>query len=272
MKAILVINDNSPEAEHAALFALKIAKKMQLRVLLANTLPVIKGQLKAFAGRPFETTPAHGNETLEQLSLVNEKFSGFKPGITELDISALDEHALVQLINKSEMAMMVKGMPHVLPLVKSKPDFDIVLHKVRCPLLLVPDTWEIKKIERLVYIADLRFCRTLMVNYLAAMAKSCDASLSVAHLSAKGIPDMEETWANKVFKTEVYDRLDYKQVYFNNIREKDLKKALDVIINGMHNDILAFVNHRFHFQELIGRYLTDILPAHITVPLLIFPY
>jgi len=83
---------------------------------------------------------------------------------------------------------------------------------------------------------------------------------------------MEENWANKVFKTEVYDRLDYKQVYFNNIREKDLKKALDVIIKGMHNDILAFVNHRFHFEALIGRYLTDILPAHITVPLLIFPY
>ena len=272
MKTILVINDNSPEAEHAALFALNIAQKMQFSILLANTLPVMQGRQKVLAGRPFDAIPAHGNETLEHLMLINEKFIGFKPGIAELDISTLDEHALVQLINKNEVAMIVKGMPHEMPAVKSKPNLDVVLNKVRCPLLLVPDTWEIKKIERLVYIADLRFCRTLMVNYLAAMAKSCDATLSVAHLSAKGIPDMEETWANKVFKKEVYDRLDYKEVYFNNIREKDLKKAFDVIVNGMHNDILAFVNHRFHFQELIGRYLTDILPAHITVPLLIFPY
>ena len=272
MKNILVINDNSPEAEHAALFALHIAQKMKRTLLLANALPVEEAGQKVLAGMGGEPVTGQGHETLANLALINETFTGFKPDMVALDVSALDENALVQMIDKSEVSMIVKGMPHKIAASKNGHNLNVILNKVRCPLLLVPETWEIKKIERLAYIADLRFCRALMVNYLAAMAKSCDATLSVAHLSAKGIPDMDENWANKVFKKEVYDRLDYKEVYFNNIREKDLKKALDVIINGMHNDILAFVNHRFHFQELIGRYLTDILPAHITVPLLIFPY
>jgi len=45
-----------------------------------------------------------------------------------------------------------------------------------------------------------------------------------------------------------------------------------VMINGMHNDVLVMVNHRFHFEEIIGRYITEELPENITIPLLIFPY
>ena len=112
----------------------------------------------------------------------------------------------------------------------------------------------------------------MIVSYLTALAKPYGATLSIAHLSAKGIPDMEENYARAVFKEQVADHLNYNNLHFNNIKEKDLKKALDVIINGLHNDILALVNHRFHFEEILGRYITAVLPENITVPLLIFPY
>jgi len=42
MKTILVINDDSHQAEHAAKFALKIAHMMQTAIILANTVPVKK--------------------------------------------------------------------------------------------------------------------------------------------------------------------------------------------------------------------------------------
>jgi len=272
MKTILVINDNSPEGLHAAKFALNIAHKMQAAVLLANVIPVEQYAQQVLAAESAENAAEHANERLEQLTGISQAFNGFKPEISELDISGMDADELAQMINKNDVLMVAKGTPDNLPVFKNKLNVHTVLNKVRCPLLLIPEKWRIKNIERIVYVADMRYCRTQIVNLLAEMARACDASLSVAHLSAKGIPDLEENYANSIFKKEVYDRLSYKSVFFNNIREKDLEKAIDVIINGMHNELLALINHRFHFEEIFGRYLTDVLPPNITIPVLIFPY
>jgi hypothetical protein len=266
MKTILVINDNSNAAKHAIHFAALIAQKIQASVLLAKTVLIKEDAAAVLAGDNCQTfEPArHAGFINSPVELMQETAS--------LDISEMDERQLAQMINKLDITMVVKGELAIIPAVAGKPDLNSLLNKIRCPVLLVPENWPIKQIDRLVYIADLRFCRSQIVNFLAQLAEAYDATLSIAHLSAKGIPDMEENFANGVFQKEVYDRLNYKQVHFNNIREKDLKTAVDIIINDMHNDVLALVNHRFHFEEIMGRYLTDALPANLNVPIMIFPY
>jgi hypothetical protein len=147
-----------------------------------------------------------------------------------------------------------------------------VLNHVRCPLLLVPEKSQVKGFEQIVYIADLRYCRTQIVRYLAELALPYQANILIDHLSAKGLPDIEEQYALKVFDDEIAAKVDYKRLLFNNIRERDLIRAVDVMINGMHADLLVVVNHRYHFEEILGGYITHELPVHITIPLLIFPY
>ena len=83
---------------------------------------------------------------------------------------------------------------------------------------------------------------------------------------------MEESYALEVFNAEIAAKVNYDQMLFNNIKERDLGKAVDIMISGMHSDLIAMVNHRFHFEEILGRYVTHALPSNITVPLLIFPY
>ena len=109
------------------------------------------------------------------------------------------------------------------------------------------------------------------MNFLVYIAKAWHASLSIAHLSAKGIPEMEEAYAQQVFNQNVHDKIDYDQVYFNKINEPDINAAVDVLINGMHNDMIALVGHRFHFDALVGNLIPDQLSGEVSVPLLIFP-
>ncbi len=270
MKTILMINDKTPQAEHAAKFAFNIAHIMHAALLLVNTVPLKKASQQVLVNADIEQSAYQSDDEI-YLHINTSKFEDFQPPVSVIDIPELNEATLIQTIRERDILMVVKGMPDTSS-DKNKLNINVVLNRITCPLLLVPETWEIKNIERLVYIADLRFCRTTIVSYLAALAKPYEATLSIAHLSAKGIPDMEENYANAVFKAQVADHLNYNNLHFNNIREKDLKKALDVIINGLHNDILALVNHRFHFEEILGRYITDVLPGNITVPLLIFPY
>lgn len=270
MKTILVINNATPEAGHAARFALAIAQKMQANLLLANTNKVSSSVKVLTDGSLYIGTD---DDILSNLEALNVTTEGFKPEISELDASALNEAQLAEYIYNNEVSMIVKGELDGIQSQLPRKDVNIhaVLNKVRCPLLLVPANWQIKDIERMAYISDLRYCRSYIISQMARVARPWDASVSVAHISVDGLPDMEENYAKSVFKAAT-SGVSYDKLIFNNIKEKELLTAVDVLINGMHNDVLVLINHRYHFEEIIGRYITDTLPANITVPLLIYPY
>ncbi len=280
MRTILIINDNSAEAKHAAEFALALAQKLQADILLMNTSAKTKKvSEKVTVDDIVKVYPDGGrnehvvSEMLYHLKSINNRQTTYKPGIEEFDILGANENEVVDFINRNHIWMMVKGMANELTASNAKSlNVHNVLNRVLCPLLLVPEQWQLKDIERLVYIADLRYCRIQIVRYLAEIAKPWRAALSIAHRSARGLPDMAEKYALTVFSEEVSQNVNYVSLFFNNIKEKDLAKVVDVLINGMHNDILVMVNHRFHFEEIMGRYISDTLPLNITIPLLIFPY
>lgn len=275
MKTILVIDDHSPEAGHSAAFALVIAQAVYADVLIADTVaanrvnsgePVLAGR----AGEPDETMPfSRGTQLLDRV----DPAGAYLPEITELNISdyAIDE--LIAMINRNEIWMLAAGMPGTRRGAAEglKPDMQSVLNRVRCPLLLIPQNWELKKPQRMVYLADLRYCRQNVLTYLSALAAPFDAGISITHLPAKGLTDIADSYATEIFKKDVLPHAFYEKVTLNNTRERDLHRAVDVMINGMHNDLMVLVNHRYHFEELIGRRIGATLPADITIPVLIFP-
>ena len=277
MKTILIFNDNSAEARHAAEFALAMAQKVHAHILLANTYakdfkPAVKIPAGFFNEREFDGVAVPGLK--EYLNNLNDQWPGFKPEVFESDISNLNESSIAELINKNNIWMIVKGTTGVSIASRTGKNLNVhtILNKVLCPLMMIPAAWQLKDMERLVYIADLRYCRIEIVRFLAEIAKPFKADVLIAHLSASGLPDMGDNYALTIFRDEVCNNVNYAKMYFNNIKERDLKTAVDVIINGMHNDLLVLVNHRFHFEEIVGPYITDTLPAHITVPLLVFPF
>jgi hypothetical protein len=209
-------------------------------------------------------------DSLATLNTVNH--IGFNPEISEIDITGNDESQLSVLVNKKEIWMIFKGIGDTLQVPpRKKLNADFILKKVRCPILFVPLIWSLRDIQRLVYIADLRYCRLNVVRYIADFANFWSADVSIANLPASGLPAMEENYALGIFNEEIRNNVNYDKLLFQNINEKDLKTAIDVMINGLHNDLLVLLNHRFHFEEIIGKYIANILPAYITVPVLIFP-
>ena len=277
MKTIFVINDNSAEARHAAEFALSIATSLRLNILLGNYY------VKEYKSVELVTIGDFSSDVTEvdfkpDLSyhlrlILNKNPSAFKPEILEIDISNKDESAVAELINKNNIWMFIKGFGIEENESKNNKNLNVqtILNKVLCPLMLISSEWKIKDLERMVYLADLRYCRIQIVKYLTELAKPLNADLMIAHLTAKGLPHLAEQYALSIFNEEIAVNVSYENLFFNNIRERDLSIAIDVFINGLHNDLLVMVNHQFHFEEIIGTYITYKLPSNITVPVLVFP-
>jgi len=278
VKTIIVINDNTAEAVHAAMLALNIARKENAGIILANEIKVAAGgglEKQAITASRYQNTPADESHDglLETLQSYNNQSGQNKVDIREIDISEFVVDDLSAFIIKNNIWLIVKGSRAFDDQVDGLHiNIQYVLNKVMCPLLLLPASCKIKDFERIVYVADLRYCRLPVARYLVEFAQPYEANLFINHLSAKGLPHMDEKYALSFFKEEFKNKVNYDRLYFQNIRERDIKKAVDVMINGMHIDLLAFVNHRFHFEQILGRMIPDNLPDQITIPLLIFPY
>ena len=93
----------------------------------------------------------------------------------------------------------------------------------------------------------------------------------MAHIAAKGLPDIHTKYAQQIFAEEISANVNYEHLYFNHISEKNISKAVDVLVDVMHTDLLILVNHKFHFEEIVGRKLSGRLPEYLHIPLLVFP-
>lgn len=272
MKTILVISDQSPAAEHAAIFAHQLAGRVQADLVIASTIPVKQATIKqaVLAG-------CNGEEAEQRLfpplKPSNTGTEDYTPRISELDISACPLDDLVALINREGYFLLVEGMSTVPSKDLSPQTINIqsVINRVRCPLLLVPEGWNVRLPERITYLADLRYCRVQVLRYLNELGSALPAPLTIAHLAAAGLTEVADSYATQLFNQEVLPHTPRVETSLSHIRERDLHQAIDVLIHGLHQDLLVFVNHRYHFEEIFGRKIGPALPADLTVPVLIFP-
>jgi len=275
MKTILVINDSFSASHPAALLALSIAQQTGAHLLLANIRPVSeKLPVNTYALVPMNapgilvTEPV--DSLLEELNRINYPDRPFKPDIQVLPEATYTEADITALINTHHVGMVVSDIQGHGTL--GKLNLQAILNNIQCPLMLIPENFDQKSFDHIVYTADLRYCRIEILRYLIALAKPYQASLLIAHLSASGLPHLDDNYAEMIFKESIYPLLGYPQLNYQNIKERDMNKAVDVLVNGMDTDLLVLENHRFHFEEIFGMSIPDRLPSHLMLPILIFPY
>ncbi|HEY4196836.1 MAG TPA: hypothetical protein VGM63_14940 [Mucilaginibacter sp.] len=276
MKNILIFNDFSPEAEHATELALLLAGKTNTNLYVWNIFdkhenPVARELAAAHANEETEVTADNNSWILKLESKLNWK-SGLLPVVKFIEGVNYDPSQVLSIVNKYDVGLLIRGIAG---------DEEDMLHiehealscstKSGCPMMFIPEKFGYKVFEKIVYATDLRFCRHEIVAFLDVLAKPLNASLLIANISAKGLPYMEDNYARTVFADTILNRGNQEHIYFSNIRERDIPRALDVLVNGMNNDLLVLVNNKFHFYELLGHNMPYTIPENIHIPILVFP-
>jgi len=272
MKKILLINDGSTTVGLAAM-ALQIAKTIRAEILIVQTCYQTKAYpAKVLAGTPGLAVRSPETETdrlFRLLQQLNGGYDDFQPTVSVAEHPVTEASTIAELALRTDCWMVVCGCSERTAC-QSSIDFQSLLNRLRCPLLLVPENWAGDPIRRITYMTDLRYCRHDIMRYLAEWVIASQTSLSLAHFSKKGLVPIVESYGLQLF-ADIARQLPGCPLTFNNIREPDIHRALDVLINGLHSDLLVLINHRFHFKEIIGDHLTTQFPEGIGIPILLFP-
>ncbi|MCX2477285.1 hypothetical protein OQZ33_23325 [Pedobacter sp. MC2016-05] len=275
MKSIVIINDQSPESEHAAVFALVMAQRLGVNMILAN-LPLLKLTTAEYGWKDtvIEVDQSAAVDSKLMKNLLERKMlhPGFKPLIQEMNFSC-ETDDLLKLTSENEIIMVIKGLDEFLPhaLLNVNLAINNLLHKLRVPLLIIPSSWSENELQRMVYLTDLRFCGIPIMKFLAHLATCWDANLVIAHSSASGMPEMESHQAEEVFNEEISLNICYKKLYLNIMVQGKSIDTLEVVVGEMKADLLVMVDQHFHFNFLSQQYFKDKCSLYNPVPILIFP-
>ncbi|SFT10009.1 hypothetical protein SAMN04487890_110169 [Mucilaginibacter polytrichastri] len=271
-----MFNDFSSEAEHAIEFALLLAAKTNSKLYIWNTLVKRKNLIAK------ELTVGHCSEEIEVSVDGSGAVSKFDSGLTwngglpsQVRFIAGIDFAVgnvLSIVEEFEIGMLVMGLtPNSEGVKLIEAETIKCATKSGCPILLIPEKFEFKYFKKIVYPTDLRYSPHEILSFLNQLAESVNASILIANIALRGLPFMEDSYAVTIFKEAISKSGKRAQFYFNNVRERDVPRAIDVLINGMNNDLLVLMNNRFHFNELLGYSKPYAVPSNIRVPLLIFP-
>lgn len=177
------------------------------------------------------------------------------------DASQFTERDLAAYIRKENCSMVISRLKNC-PL-----NLQVVLSHISCPVMLLPEEMEVRQISRIVYLTDLRYCEPI----LSHLFKFKNSSVLLAHICQQGLPDLTPEYGKQLFCDTFGRYTDSSELFFSQIKETNVEDIVDTLINTMRADMLVCVHRRFHFQQLLGDNLPKRFPAHVTVPLLIFP-
>lgn len=277
MKNILIFNDFSREAEHATELALLLAGKTNVNLYVWNVFDqshetLTKELVAINAGEGMPDVELDNTSWIERLESKLNWQSGLMPVVRFIDEMDYAPENVYRITQKYDVGLLIKGIAaNEEDVLHISHDALICATKSGCPVLFIPEKFGYKAFEKMVYATDLRFCRREVVTFLTQFARPLGASVLIANIPAEGLPYMEDNYARSVFEKETFNPNKYEHMYFSNIRERDIPKATDVLVNGMNNELLVLMNHKYHFNELFGNGVLRVIPSHLQVPLMIFP-
>lgn len=272
MRTIALFYDCTPEALNAAMFALDIAEKSKVDIVVLSLCKTSSPDMLPVSTPCTEMDRKNEKNDIVSLLYDANPCGDFAPVITAIDLSDYTEKDICELVIRKNIWLMVKGIEqHLTHEALTRIDIQAIVNHVAAPLLLVPEHYAKVNFQNIIYTVDMRYCRAHVIGFLAELAKVYQSNLVIDHFSAKGLPHLGEAYAALLFERDIANKGSYKKILFNNIKERNLEAAVDVMVDDQHTDLLALVNHRFHFEELFGAAITNVLPEHIPVPVIVFP-
>ena len=278
MEKIVVVNDDSKEALQAAKHAFQLACFYNKDIVLANLISAERSMLNKVTRE--ELVPA-GFEVVsgddEKLETVGDHLNclktdtGFHPAVQNMDASGFGEREMIDYVNFHKPCLIIHGVAADLENQNDRRiNMKSVLSRIQCPVLLVPESAPVKKIERIVYLADLRYAQTPVINYLSKWRVE-NESVIVAHLCTQGLSELDKTYADHLFSKELMRKVVCKNLFFSNLCAKSFSDTIDEVVHGMEADMLVCLNHSYHFTQIFGSLADLKTPGYISVPVLIFP-
>ena len=284
-KTIAVLTDLSPGSEHAAIYALHLAKKLKADVMLYNLDPVpAVGKLalaSGFSDNDEQDLMVNINDRAEALcdrlerQIIEKSFPGSPlPEITYDEGNGEVVDVMTSVVNNDSIILIViaprNGQDMATCMLSDH--CRQVTHWATVPVMIVPGTTPIRNPEKIAITASLDEHDTDYVTALANLAEQFSPEIMVAHLTETISPESSFTIAEKKLMANLYKMVDYGRVYYRRINVGGREKGWKWLNANKKCDMLV-IRHQPQsaLKEFFGLGHTPQVTHHITIPIVVLP-
>lgn len=272
MKKILVATDFSAAAHNALKYAVEFAKATRGEIILYHVFspPVIP-----VTEVPFTVLPGAA-ELKEANTRLLEKELNVCNGNQDIPVKCLTEsgeavYKIIEFATREKVDIIIMGMKRVGAL----REYLIgsiatsVINKSRIPVLIVPELYQYKKLEKIVFACDYDIQDTKILLPIKKLVGIFDAQLAVLNITEKMVP--VEAYKTLVgSKLEAFLQNTVRSFHF--LQDEDVVHGLNKFILESNADILVSVTHKHNLIETVFRKdHTKKIAFHIEVPIFALP-
>ncbi len=277
MKKILFPTDFSAAADHAFIYALKLAKKIGASITTVHCyeLPTIKSN----------HLPHTSRGLYESMSL--EEFENYKDNVPHL--SEIAKRAGLQDVRINHVMQEGEAIYNILRIAKKEePDMIVmgttgasglkkiflgsvaaeVMENAPCPVLAVPLKAEFDgKMDRVAFTTEFKDEEAKALSWLNRWPGTMDASIYCVHVDMRHTEDL--THRMDPFKSNFAGS---NNLHFEVIDHTFFEAAIVKFLDEKQIELLAMVIHqRNFFKELFNYSFTKNLAYHLATPILAIP-
>jgi nucleotide-binding universal stress UspA family protein len=282
MKTIAVLTDFSARAEHAAIYALHLAKKIGANIILYNICPLTV-QISVAVSSVYSEDDEAGCENNDNLLVLTDRLtSKLKetsfPGAMLPDIM-FDRSGgieivdvMTSLINDDDIILIVisPNLNNSIEAFIQGCDCQEIVNWANVPVLVVPESASIRNPEKIAFVSEFDGSDTSYISSLVNLTEKFSPEIMIAHLE-DGCNSTSLQIIEKALLAGLYNKVDYGRIYCRCI-PRAKQSCWQWLKDNKRSDMLVIVQQSQHkFKDFFKHGQTSQVTHHITIPVLIFP-
>lgn len=143
-----------------------------------------------------------------------------------------------------------------------------VMEKVRnCPVIVVPESAKHSLPKEIVFPTSYKtHYKRRELSYLTDIAKKCDATIAILHISEENGLDENQKEHKQMLK-DIFEDVNYT---FHSLSHYSVESAVNIFVESRDSDMVAFINkkHAF-FGSILTNPMVKGIAFHSKVPILV---
>lgn len=275
---ILVPVDFSSDARNAIDYALFLAGKLKMKILLMHAYhpgiyEMAADAYKLARHEPIDATPKDLEKELEMWrEAINTQRSSIE--CDSVFVRGSLASAVEKLVNDARVDLVIMGTRGTSRLKGALLGSNTthVMRSVNCPVLAIPGTYQGNTMEEIVFATDYDKTDLASIKFMARLAKIFHAELTIIRLTEYPASSLEKILMQDL-KERVQATVQYSPIHFRLLkpRGKDIPDAFDVFLKSRKPGLLAVSHHERNLVErFLDKSISEELAQHVPIPLMVF--
>lgn len=278
MKTILVPVDFSDNSKNALDYAIQLAKKFELNLILLHAfhpsmIEALKDSVKVINHEDIIGTPTDMKLLLNNWKeAVIKSEPSLKCESIFLESNLTDElNELVEDYAVDFIVMGTKGATGLKSVFIGSNTLKTIETAI-CPVMAIPTDYKFKDYQNIAFASDYHDSDKDSINFLTTLSKPFNSKLEIVHIANDDIKPRHEKDLLDYFVQEIKKSVDYNKIDFHLIEGEDnIAETLNAFVKKNNIDLVGVSTvERILNGPLFNRGITKDMAHHIQVPLLVF--